>query len=99
MLTQAHVYIKGDIIGVGFRAWTKIQAKIHHVTGWVRNVHDRSDIFGPSGGVEAVVQGEREQVDTLLELLKKGSPICYVQSVQITPQEPKEIIEGFEIRK
>ena len=38
MLKQVHLYIKGSVIGVGFRAWTKIQAKIVGVTGWVRNV-------------------------------------------------------------
>ncbi|PIV70970.1 acylphosphatase, partial [Candidatus Roizmanbacteria bacterium CG17_big_fil_post_rev_8_21_14_2_50_39_7] len=27
-MKQVHVYIKGDVIGVGFRAWTKIQAKM-----------------------------------------------------------------------
>lgn len=99
MLTQAHIYIKGDIIGVGFRAWTKIQAKINHAKGWVRNIHDRPDIFGPGGGVEAVIQGEKEQVDKMLELLKKGPPVSHVTEVSITPQEPKEILEGFEIRK
>ena len=46
MLKQAHLYIIGDVIGVGFRAWTKIQAKINGVTGWVRNNFERADIFG-----------------------------------------------------
>lgn len=50
MLKQAHVYIKGDVIGVGFRAWTKIQAKFIPVTGWVRNNFENPHIFGKSGG-------------------------------------------------
>jgi hypothetical protein len=45
MVMQAHVYIRGDVIGVGFRAWTKIQAKIYSVKGWVRNNFEKSDFY------------------------------------------------------
>ncbi len=58
MLTQVHVYIKGDVIGVGFRAWTKIQAKMNNITGWVRNVYDQPDRYGQLGCVEALFHGE-----------------------------------------
>jgi len=99
MLKQAHVYIKGDVIGVGFRAWTKIQAKITGVTGWVRNNFERTDLFGPSGGVEAQIQGDEEKVDSMIEVLKKGSPVSRVEHVEIVWIEPREILEGFEIKK
>lgn len=98
MMTQAHVYIKGDVIGVGFRAWTKIQAKIVGVKGWIRNTHDKEDIFGAGGGVEAVFQGEQENVDKMIEVLKKGSSISHVEDVEVMWQEPKELFEIFEIR-
>ncbi len=91
MLKQVHLYIKGDVIGVGFRAWTKIQAKIIGVTGWVRN--------HPEGFVEASIQGEEEKVKQILELIKKGPPVSHVSNVQIFSQEPKEIFDGFEIRR
>ncbi|QQG44328.1 MAG: acylphosphatase [Candidatus Roizmanbacteria bacterium] len=99
MLTQIHVYIKGDVIGVGFRAWTKIQAKIVKVNGWVRNVYDKPDIFGNSGGVEALIQGEKENVEKMAEVLKEGPSVARVDDVEIFIQEPKEILEAFEIRK
>lgn len=99
MLKQSHLYIKGDVIGVGFRAWTKIQAKILGVNGWVRNVYDKPEIFGPHGGVEAVIQGEEEKVNQMIEILKKGPPVSRVDEVEILWQEPKEIFDGFEIRK
>jgi acylphosphatase len=98
MMTQAHVYIKGEVIGVGFRAWTKIQAKIAGVKGWIRNTHDKEDIFGAGGGVEAVFQGEQENVDKMIEILKKGSSISHVEEVEVMWQEPKELFEIFEIR-
>ena len=99
MLKQVHIYIKGDVIGVGFRAWTKIQAKIHSVSGWVKNTFDNSNIFGHGGGVEALLQGEEDNVNKLLEVIKKGSPVSRIEDVELFWQEPKEMFEGFEIKK
>lgn len=99
MLKQVHLYIKGDVLGVGFRAWTKIQAKIVGVHGWVKNVYDRPEIFGVNGGVESVIQGEENQVNQMIELIKKGPSICRVEDVEILWEDPKEVFEEFEIRK
>ncbi len=99
MLKQVHLYIKGDVIGVGFRAWTKIQAKINNVSGWVRNVYDRPEVFGVAGGVEALTQGEEENVKAMIEVVKKGPPVARVDEVEVIWQEPKEVFEGFEIIK
>ena len=99
MLKQAHLYIKGDVIGIGFRAWTKIQAKIINVTGWVKNNFEHSDIFGVGGGVEVQIQGEKEKVDQMIELIKKGPPVSHIENVEIFWQEPKEIFDEFEIKK
>ena len=99
MTIQAHLFIKGEVIGVGFRAWTKIQAKQQRINGWVRNVYDKPEVFGNGGGVEVLVQGEQSKVDEMITLLEKGPPIARVDDVEVMWQEPKEIIEGFEIRK
>lgn len=94
-----HVYVRGDVIGVGFRAWVKIQSKIHGVNGWVRNAHDKEEVFGSGGGVEALLQGEQGQLEQMAELLKQGPPVSRVDDVEVYWQEPREIFEGFEIRK
>jgi acylphosphatase len=99
MLKQVHLYIKGDVIGVGFRAWTKIQGKITGVTGWVKNNFQHPDIFGVGGGVEAQIQGEGEKVNQMIELIKKGPPVSHVSGVEIFWQEPKEIFDEFKIIK
>jgi acylphosphatase len=91
MFKQAHLYIKGDVIGVGFRAWTKIQSKMIGVTGWIRNHQE--------GFVEAQVQGDEEKVKQIVELIKKGPPVSHVSDVQIFWQEPKEIFDEFKIVK
>ena len=99
MLKQAHLYIKGDVIGVGFRAWTKIQAKILGVTGWIKNVNNHPDIYGVGGGVEALIQGTDDKVNQTISLIKKGPPVSQVTGVEIFWQEPKKIIDKFEIIK
>lgn len=98
-MKQAHVYIKGDVIGVGFRAWTKIQAKILHVTGWIRNAFEKPEIFGKGGGVEAVFQGEERAIKEMLEKVKDGPPVSRVDDVEIFFQDQSELFEQFEIRK
>jgi len=99
MLKQIHVYIKGDVIGVGFRAWTKIQAKINGVTGWVRNNFERPDLFGNEGGVETLIQGDDEKVNSMIEALKKGPPVSRVTGIETIRQDPREIWEEFVIKK
>jgi len=91
MYKQVHLYIKGDVIGVGFRAWTKIQEKIVGLAGWVRNHRD--------GFVEAVIQGDEEKLEKMISLLKTGPPVSHVDNAEVFWQDVKEIIEGFEIRK
>ncbi len=99
MIKQVHIFVIGDVTGVGFRAWTKIQAKYHNITGWVRNIHDREDVHGKSGGVEMSLQGEEKDVADLVELVKKGPPISRVEDIRIMHQAVKAIFDSFEIRK
>lgn len=100
MLRQAIVYIKGDVIGVGFRAWTKIHAKIIGIKGWVKNNFEREDIFGPRGGVEALIQtNEEDKMNQMLEKLKIGSPVSRVDDVEIYFEDPHEVFDSFEVIK
>jgi len=88
VLKQAKVLIKGDVIGVGFRAWTVIQAKNNDVKGWVRNVFPN---------VEALLQGRESKIKQMLTKLKEGSPVGRVDEVKITWEEPQEVFSDFAI--
>lgn len=98
MLYQAHAYITGDVIGVGFRAWTKIHAKTIHIKGWIRNNHNDPDRFGPNGGVEALFQGTKAQVDQMISLVKQGPSVSYVEDVEVVWEKAEKVYDGFEIR-
>lgn len=99
MLKQAHMFVKGDVIGVGFRAWVKIQAKKFNTRGWARNVFDRPDVFGRSGGVEVVAQGEEDDLKVMIESLRSNHPLAHINTIELLYEDPKNIFDSFEIVK
>jgi acylphosphatase len=84
------VFVSGRVQGVFFRATTRDRAESVGVDGWVRNLDD--------GRVEAVFEGEAEQVDAMVEFCHDGSPAADVESVEVE-HEPPEGVTGFEIRR
>ncbi|MDO9303633.1 MAG: acylphosphatase [Anaerolineales bacterium] len=72
---RAHVWVKGRVQAVGFRAYVKSIALQTGVTGWVRNI-------GYSE-VEAVAEGERATVEKFIELMKQGPRASRVDESKI----------------
>jgi len=70
------VRVSGRVQGVGYRHFTTIHAKELEVTGWVRNL--------PGGGVEALLQGERQKVGELLNQMKTGPAQALVSGMDIS---------------
>jgi acylphosphatase len=80
-IVRAHIRVSGRVQGVFFRQTTAREAEqIGGVTGWVRN---RAD-----GDVEAVIEGEREQVDRLIAWCHHGPPASRVDNVSVSWEEP-----------
>ena len=75
MRARAHVVVSGDVQGVFFRQETKRQAEAHGVSGWVRNRDD--------GAVEAVFEGEKQDVKALVEFCKHGPSGAMVTNVDV----------------
>lgn len=67
------VTISGTVQGVGYRLATVRRAHLLGATGWVQNLLD--------GTVEALVQGTPDQVDHMLEWLRRGPPGATVQEI------------------
>jgi len=78
-MKHVHVYVSGRVQGVFFRAETQRAAMSFNLTGWVRNV--------PDGRVEAVFEGEVENVDKMLTWCHVGPPAARVENVTIK-EEP-----------
>ena len=73
---RAHVWVKGRVQGVGFRAHVEYHARqIGGLTGWVRNVGYDT--------VEAVAEGEQSQVERFIEKMKAGPRMSQVDESRV----------------
>ena len=87
-MISVHVRVSGRVQGVFYRAYTKAQAQELGVKGWVRNV--------PGGGVEAVLEGERQKVGELVGLMKTGPEGSMISGLEISELKCKGY-EDFKI--
>jgi len=82
--------ISGNVQGVGFRASMRRRARNNDVTGWVKNLEN--------GNVEAVLEGEEDDVAKVMDWARKGPSIANVRDIELEEEEP-EYLETFEIRR
>ena len=78
-MIRAHLFISGRVQMVLFRASTQLKAKRLGLTGFVRNLRD--------GRVEAVIEGEQENAQKLIEWCKKGPILARVRDIKITQEK------------
>lgn len=84
-----HVEIHGRVQGVWFRGWMKQEADGLALNGWVRNRRD--------GTVEAVLAGDADALDRMVEKCRAGPPLARVADIRVVPADfPKE--RGFVAR-
>lgn len=88
--SRAHVRISGSVHGVFFRSTLRNQAKLLEVNGWTKNTVD--------GNVEAVFEGDKDQVEKLITFCWKGPPGAFVRNVEVEWKKPRLDLQGFEIR-
>jgi acylphosphatase len=72
---RAHINITGRVQGVCFRLETQRAARKRGVVGWVRNL--------PDGSVEAVMEGGKFAVESLIHWCRKGPPVSNVEEVAV----------------
>jgi acylphosphatase len=90
-LVCAHIWVKGRVQGVGFRAHVEFYARQIGVSGWVRNV----------GGdtVEAVAQGARDEVERFIEMMKQGPRASRVDETRIEWEETDGGLTDFGVKR
>jgi acylphosphatase len=87
---RAHVIISGRVQGVFFRMETKRAADSCEVLGWVRNRRD--------GTVEAIFEGNEENVNSILEWCKGGPRLADVKKVDVELEDYTGDYYEFELR-
>jgi acylphosphatase len=87
---RAHLIVRGRVQGVCFRAETHRAATVFGVSGWVRNKRD--------GTVEAIVEGAKKDVISLINWCHTGPPISLVEKVDVSWQDFNDEFSEFGIR-
>lgn len=75
MLFTKRLIIHGLVQGVGYRFSMVNVARANSITGWVRNRRN--------GMVEALIQGEQNNIDKIIEWTYKGPPSANVTQVEV----------------
>ena len=81
--------ITGKVQGVGFRYFVLQQAQELGIKGWVSNK--------PNGDVEALAQGDKEDLDQFIAKVKQGSAFSRVDDVILNWDDGQENYTSFEI--
>lgn len=71
--------VTGTVQGIGYRHGMVVAANGLGVTGWVRNRDD--------GSVEAVVQGNAEQLAAIINWARHGPAGANIEHVTVTPAD------------
>ena len=72
---RIRIFVTGKVQGVFFRQALKVMAKKNDVFGWVKNLKD--------GRVEAILEGDEEKVNRLIEWSHGGPANARVEDVEI----------------
>ena len=89
MEARAHILVTGHVQGVFFRKSVMDLARTLHLTGWVRNLRD--------GNVEVVVEGEKTQLEELIEFCHEGPLGAKVREVAVEWSNFRGEFRGFQI--
>lgn len=89
---RAHIWVKGRVQGVGFRAHVEYSARqIGGLTGWVRNVgYD---------AVESVAEGEKSKVERFIEMMKEGPRMSQVDEAKVEWETPTAEFREFGVKR
>lgn len=80
MTSAAHIFVRGRVQGVAYRAHTQVEARRRNLCGWVRNL--------PDGRVEIWAEGERGELEGLITWTHLGPPAARVEDVAVNWVEP-----------
>lgn len=86
---RVHIWISGRVQGVGFRHFCRQKAVSLELTGWVRN---RSD-----GRVELVMEGNAEDVDEAVKIIKRGPSASRVENFMIVEESVSGKMDSFTV--
>lgn len=89
-MIRVHIWVKGRVQAVGFRAHVEYHSLQIGVFGWVRNIGRNK--------LETVAEGTREQIDQFIEMVKTGPRASRVDETRIEYEPTTGRLEGFSVK-
>lgn len=86
-IRRVRIFVTGNVQGVFFRQTLKVMAIKNGILGWVKNLKD--------GRVEAVLEGDEQCLDRLIEWAHAGPANARVDDVEIRNEEALGEFETF----
>ena len=86
---RVRLFVRGKVQGVFFRQALKVTAIKNNLTGWVQNLED--------GRVEALLDGDIDGVNTVVEWAHGGPANSRVDDVEIKNEVFKDEFTDFEV--
>jgi acylphosphatase len=86
---RIRIIVTGKVQGVFFRQALKVMAKKNNVFGWVKNLKD--------GHVEAVLEGDEEKINRLVEWSHGGPANARVEDVEIHNEKFSGEFKKFDV--
>ncbi|MBI5823305.1 MAG: acylphosphatase [Chloroflexi bacterium] len=88
---RVHIWVKGRVQNVGFRAFVEYNALQIGVLGWVRNLGYDT--------VETVAEGTKFQIDEFIQMTKQGPRASRVEEARVEYEETTGMLEGFTVKR
>jgi acylphosphatase len=89
-LSAVRAHVSGRVQGVYFRYFVLEKAQTLGLTGWVRNL--------PDGAVEVEAEGQKFDLEQLLEALREGPSLAHVEKIAVDWRPPTQRYSVFSIR-
>ena len=88
-MKRIRIIVTGNVTGVGFRWWLKMEAEKRNILGFVKNRTEDE--------VEAVLLGSEKNVDDILKICRKGPSSSKVKSIKIEDYQQEYTKKSFDI--
>jgi acylphosphatase len=87
---RAEAIFRGKVQGVHFRDYARMFSRKRGVFGWVKNL--------PDGTVEAMFEGEKENIEEVIRLLRQEHPLASVERIDLKWSMCQDQYDRFDIK-
>jgi acylphosphatase len=89
-IARVHIWVRGRVQGVGFRAFVQQSAMVMGLKGWVRNVGWDQ--------VEAIAEGDKPVLERFIEAVGTGPRASQVEDARVEWEPVMGEFESFQVR-